>query len=78
MDQFFRVSFPTLILYVAVTVLESHICKNEGHCNNLISLLENMYIMFFIWADWELKSKKAEEKKLHKLNKVEQKKREDE
>ena len=34
--------------------------------------------MFFIWADWELKSKKAEEKKLHKLNKVEQKKREDE
>jgi len=52
-----------MILYVAVTLLETHVCDEFRHCDFIITVLEKTYIMYCIYNDYELKSKKAENKK---------------
>ena len=64
--EFNRVSFPTLILYVMVIFTEFNVCFEKRlslKCDYLIDALEKTYIAYFIYNDYLIKQKKAEDKK---------------
>ena len=80
--QFYRVSFPTLILYVWVIIFERYVWLYLSQVENFyyescLLAFENIYIMNFIFVDYQGKLKKKEEKKAQKLLKLKLKNKDD-
>jgi len=46
-------------------------------CNLIILILEQVYILYFIYNDYVFKAKKAEDKKMKKLKKLKDKRHEE-
>jgi hypothetical protein len=83
-DYFWRVSAPTIVLYIMVVLMNSHVCTLSDfqalrqvqiaitsifECGFLIHFAEWSYLLIFVYNDYIVKDKKAELKKLLKQKK---------
>ena len=77
---FYRVSFPTLVLYVWVVLFKNYACPhldklkaipalNMIDCDWCVFFFEMIYIAYFIYVEFRAKAQKNNEKKLLKEKK---------